>query len=75
MISAMGATPYGIKLIFVDDGSTDDAAAIAKELALTDPRLTLVQLRRNFGQSPAMSAGIDFGPWPDFGNNRQRPAE
>jgi glycosyltransferase involved in cell wall biosynthesis len=60
IISALDATPYDIELIFVDDGSTDNTAAVAKELALTDPRLSLVQLRRNFGQTPAMAAGIDF---------------
>jgi len=60
IIDAMDAAYYEVEVIFVDDGSTDKTAVVAKELALADPRLTLIQLRRNFGQTPAMSAGIEF---------------
>jgi glycosyltransferase involved in cell wall biosynthesis len=47
-------------VIFVDDGSTDATAQVASEIALTEERLYLLKLRRNYGQTPAMSAGIDF---------------
>ena len=58
--TALDATPYRYEVIFVDDGSTDSTAQVASELALTEERLYLLKLRRNYGQTPAMSAGIDF---------------
>jgi glycosyltransferase involved in cell wall biosynthesis len=48
------------ELIFVDDGSGDDSAAILEELAAVDPRVKVVRLRRNYGQSAALQAGIDW---------------
>lgn len=49
-----------VEIIFVDDGSTDDTFAIAEEIAATDKRLRVVKFRRNYGQTPAMAAGIDI---------------
>ncbi|HRH59001.1 MAG TPA: glycosyltransferase family 2 protein [Chitinophagaceae bacterium] len=45
------------EVIFVDDGSTDATRAKIKEVM--DARIVLVELRKNYGQSTAMSAGID----------------
>lgn len=47
------------EFIFVDDGSSDNTVAKVKEIAGLDPRLKLVCLRRNFGQTAAMQAGFD----------------
>ena len=47
------------EMLFVDDGSEDGSFAILKELASADPRVKVVRLRRNFGQTPALRAGID----------------
>jgi glycosyltransferase involved in cell wall biosynthesis len=47
------------EIIFVDDGSRDDTFAIARDLAGRDERLRVVKFRRNFGQTPAMAAGIE----------------
>ena len=47
------------ELVLVDDGSRDRTAAIAAELAAADPRIRLVPLARNYGQTPAMQAGFD----------------
>src|SRR6476469_7066130 len=47
------------ELIFVDDGSTDKSLPILKEIAAADPRVRVISLRRNYGQTAAMSAGID----------------
>ncbi len=47
------------EFVFVDDGSTDGTHARLAELALLDPRMRVIRLRRNFGQTAALSAGID----------------
>jgi dolichol-phosphate mannosyltransferase len=47
------------EIIYVDDGSTDGSLAILRELAGADPRVRVVALRRNYGQTAAMAAGID----------------
>lgn len=46
------------EIIVVDDGSTDDTAAVVREL--NQPRFRMVQLRRNTGQTAALMAGIRF---------------
>jgi glycosyltransferase involved in cell wall biosynthesis len=47
------------EIVYVDDGSTDGSLNILRELAQTDPRVRVVALRRNYGQTAAMAAGID----------------
>jgi glycosyltransferase involved in cell wall biosynthesis len=47
------------EVIFVDDGSTDGSLNILKGIAAEDPRVRVISLRRNYGQTAAMSAGID----------------
>ena len=51
--------PLGIpfEMVFVNDGSRDRTLDIAVDIARQDPRLRLVQFRRNYGQTPAMAAG------------------
>src|SRR5579884_932010 len=45
-------------MIFVDDGSRDRTFEVAMELARADSRVRVVKFRRNYGQTPAMAAGI-----------------
>ncbi|HZE67964.1 MAG TPA: glycosyltransferase family 2 protein [Pyrinomonadaceae bacterium] len=47
------------EIIYVDDGSTDGSLRILRELASADPRVRVVALKRNYGQTAAMAAGID----------------
>ena len=60
MVEAVNSALQGIsyEIIFVDDGSTDATRLRIK--ALVNDRISLVELRKNYGQSTAMSAGIDF---------------
>ena len=51
-------TPY--EVILVNDGSTDQTEANLKEVAAKDARFKVVSFRRNFGQTAAMMAGIEF---------------
>src|SRR5919202_4933304 len=48
--------PY--ELIFVDDGSGDGTFAELERLHEADPRVRVVRFKRNFGQHPAMHAGL-----------------
>jgi glycosyltransferase involved in cell wall biosynthesis len=48
------------EIIFVDDGSDDGSYEILDTLAARDPSVKVVRLRRNFGQSAALQAGIDL---------------
>ncbi len=55
-LDALGKTA---EVIFVDDGSTDRSLEILKEISVADERVRVISLRRNYGQTAAMSAGID----------------
>ena len=57
--AVLQALPYTSEFICIDDGSTDGSARLLKELAATHASLRAVLLRRNYGQSAAMSAGFD----------------
>jgi glycosyltransferase involved in cell wall biosynthesis len=58
--AAMTASPWPWQLILVDDGSRDGTTARIREAVARSPEhLTGVILRRNFGQTAAMQAGID----------------
>ncbi len=52
--------PLGIpfEIVMVNDGSRDRTLEIATEIARQDPRAVVVNFRRNYGQTPAMAAGI-----------------
>jgi len=50
------AQPY--EIIFVDDASTNRGFTLLANLLETDSRLKVVRLRRNFGQTAALSAGF-----------------
>jgi dolichol-phosphate mannosyltransferase len=47
------------EIIYVDDGSNDGSLKILKEIAAVDDRVRVVALKRNYGQTAAMAAGID----------------
>ncbi len=46
------------EIVYVEDGSTDGTFAQLRQVALADPRVRVVRLSRNFGQTAAISAGI-----------------
>jgi glycosyltransferase involved in cell wall biosynthesis len=47
------------ELVFIDDGSKDDTLEKLKRNTLKDDKVVIVELRRNFGQTPALAAGFD----------------
>lgn len=54
--TAMDGTDY--EIVYADDGSTDQTVPILH--GLDHPRLRVVELKRNYGQSSALMAGIDY---------------
>src|SRR5262245_38066124 len=54
--------PLGLRyeVLFIDDGSSDGSFVVLQELAARDARVKVISLRRNFGQTPALQAGIDW---------------
>src|SRR5438132_3571098 len=57
-VAALEPGPRTFELIFVDDGSTDGTFAALERLHGGDPRVRAVRFKRNFGQHPAMHAGL-----------------
>ncbi len=47
------------EVIFIDDGSTDDSALVLTKIRKQHPAVKIIKLRKNFGQTAALSAGFD----------------
>jgi glycosyltransferase involved in cell wall biosynthesis len=58
--SALDPLDIDYEILFVDDGSGDGSFPVLEELASTDRHVKVIRLRRNFGQTPALRAGIDW---------------
>jgi len=48
------------EVIFIDDGSSDSTLSLLRPICKKDPRIKFISFSRNFGQTSALSAGIDF---------------
>lgn len=59
IVAALATVKRNWELILVNDGSTDGSTAVLDEVAAADPRVTVVHLRRNYGQTAALMAGLD----------------
>jgi glycosyltransferase involved in cell wall biosynthesis len=59
LTKVLESLPRTYEIIFVDDASTDLSYQLLANLVETDPRLKVIQLRRNFGQTAALAAGFD----------------
>ena len=57
---ALDKPAFSFEIIFVNDGSTDFSDRKLKAVALQDSKVKVIELRRNFGQTAAMMAGIDY---------------
>lgn len=60
LFEALGRALAGIdhEIVLVNDGSQDRSMEVLRELAMRDPKLKVIDFRRNFGQTAAINAGI-----------------
>lgn len=58
IVSVLEASGRSFEIVAVDDGSKDDSLEILKNIQKNDPRVRVVRLLRNFGQTPALYAGF-----------------
>src|SRR6185312_4191973 len=59
LTASLAALRVGYELVFVNDGSADRTAKMIASLSRRDPRLTAINLSRNFGHQAAICCGID----------------
>ena len=59
LTKTMSETGLYYELVFIDDGSTDNTLELIKDITSKDSKVVAVELRRNFGQTPALAAGFD----------------
>ena len=57
--AVMEASGETFEIVLVDDGSEDQTFDLLREIASVDSRVTVVKLRRNFGQTAGLAAGFD----------------
>ena len=59
LLEAFSKFDFQYEIIYIDDGSTDSSLGELRKIVETDKTAMVIQLRRNFGQTAAISAGID----------------
>ena len=59
VINVMSLHKFNFELIVVNDGSKDNTQKVLKQLTLKIKELSVISLRKNYGQTAAMSAGFD----------------
>jgi glycosyltransferase involved in cell wall biosynthesis len=56
----MAPLMYDYRILFIDDGSTDQTLPVLKAEAATNNHIRFISLSRNFGHQNALKAGLDF---------------
>jgi hypothetical protein len=59
IVATMWGLHRNFEVIYVDDGSSDGSYAELSRIAAADVRARIIRLRRNFGQTAAIAAGIE----------------
>ena len=60
IVAAVEPLQLPFEMVFVDDGSRDATARLAEDIARNDARVRFVKFRKNYGQTAAMAAGIEY---------------
>jgi glycosyltransferase involved in cell wall biosynthesis len=79
LTSALEPTGQSYEVIFINDGSTDGSGEVLNAIAGADRHVKVIHFRRNFGQTAAMMAGIDYSSGDVLvtmdGDNQNDPAD
>ncbi len=79
LAAALRGGEVSYELIFVDDGSSDGSFARLSAIRERDPRMAVVKLSRNFGQTAALAAGLAHSRGADVvlmdGDRQNDPAD
>jgi glycosyltransferase involved in cell wall biosynthesis len=59
LTKTLASTGLSYELIFIDDGSSDGTLQLLRKIVAGDSKVVVIELRRNFGQTPALVAGFD----------------
>jgi hypothetical protein len=59
IVAACDTAGKDFEILFIDDGCRDGSPAKLAALAAADPRVRVIEFRRNFGKSPALAAGFE----------------
>lgn len=59
LIQALETSGRTFEIVYCDDGSLDGSVALIQQMAMQDERVKGIFLRRNFGQTAAITAGVD----------------
>ncbi len=60
VLTALSALSPAVELVVVNDGSRDATAQVLSDLCEKHPQLVAVNLSRNFGKEPAITAGLEI---------------
>ena len=60
LFSVLEGQKFSYEILFVNDGSSDKTGELIQKIREQDSHVTVVNFRRNFGQTAAMSAGFDY---------------
>ncbi len=60
LVKVLETRPGQFEILLIDDASSDGSLELLRSLAEVDPRLKVVRLRRNFGQTAALAAGFEL---------------
>jgi glycosyltransferase involved in cell wall biosynthesis len=58
LVPVLGSLTDDWEIILVNDGSTDRTQRVLEQYAVEEPRIRVIELRRNYGQTAALAAGI-----------------
>jgi glycosyltransferase involved in cell wall biosynthesis len=79
LIDSLDNLERSVEIVFVDDGSTDGSGAVLDQLARSDPRVQVLHLRRNYGQTAALMAAFQHSTGdviiPMDGDGQNDPAD